>query len=262
MGFNNNPAREIWNEIKQPLISAAVAFVFSGFNPVAAVAAGISTATLDTGEGRSFMRSFGNEFFDDVLGMRPKTAYIWSAVVSHTALTLGLEATISDIMYPQGEAVAFDETNPQDMAMLENPKGKFSFGRHPAKQGHPRAFDYSKLETLRVGENRLAIIGSDIKEGGFTRFGFPARHTGAIVSKFPGSGMEDVSVLGLKGDIIYAKLFGTCHQATNRTLLDGGLANTVWSMGWDTKASTMVYGNYGGGLVEKAYWSAYYYNEN
>ena len=253
---------ELWNKVKQPLISGALAFVFSGFNPVAAVAAGLSTATLNTGEGRSFVKSFGNEFFDDVLGMRPKAAYIWSAIVSNTVLTLGLEAGISNIMNPTAKAVPFDKSNPQDMAMLNNPKGKYPFGKFPAKKGNEYAFDYDKLKTLAVDGNRVAIIGTEVKNSGLTRFGIPVKHSGAIASNFPGEGIENISVLGLKGNAIYGTLFGTCHQATNQTLFGGGLSNTVWNLGWEFKASTAIYGNYGGGLIEKVYWGAYYYNES
>lgn len=51
---------------------------------------------------------------------------------------------------------------------------------------------------------------------------------------------------------------GTCHQLTNAHLLRAGFSNTVMSLGggWSTIVTTMVYGNYGGGLARSIY-SAY-----
>ena len=55
--------------------------------------------------------------------------------------------------------------------------------------------------------------------------------------------------------------FGFCHQATNATLLNAGFSNVVTDIfpNYSTYVTTMLYGNYGGGLVQKAH-SAYQAN--
>ncbi|MEW6009602.1 MAG: hypothetical protein AB1629_08220 [Candidatus Omnitrophota bacterium] len=242
------------DEVMKPAISFVTGFVFSGFNPIVGLSAAITTSALDTGKGRQFLYRFTKEFFDDVLGFKPKAAYILSTIVAHTVATLALETTIANTLYPKADIVPFDKNNPQDMAMLKDPKGYDSFGRMPVEEGRPDAFDYSKLRTLAIGEDRVGILGTDIKQGGLTKLGITVQHSGGIVKNFPGQGIENISVLGLKGNAIYATLFGTCHQATNQTFLMGGLANTVWNQGWEFKATTIIYGNYGGGLVEKINW--------
>ncbi|MDD3375050.1 MAG: hypothetical protein PHY73_04935 [Candidatus Omnitrophica bacterium] len=44
--------------------------------------------------------------------------------------------------------------------------------------------------------------------------------------------------------------WGTCHQATNATLLKAGISFTILDLGvsWDMYVTTAVYGNYGGQL--------------
>lgn len=60
-----------------------------------------------------------------------------------------------------------------------------------------------------------------------------------------------------------ATTFGFCHQATNATLLQAGFSNVVTEItgNYSTFLTTALYGNYGGGLVQKAF-SGYQADKN
>ena len=95
--------------------------------------------------------------------------------------------------------------------------------------------------------NVAAIAESGPIQWGPLKFLPGAIHTGGISTDFPASGMVRFP------DAVYASYL-VCHQATNITLLEGGVSNTValGNPSWSTAASTLVYGNYGGGLLRAA----------
>jgi hypothetical protein len=83
--------KKVFKKIIKPAIAAVTAFVVSGGDPAAAVAAAISTAVLDTGEGRKLVRSVGKYFFDNFIGIdNPKLAYMLSYITLDTAMTWGI----------------------------------------------------------------------------------------------------------------------------------------------------------------------------
>lgn len=92
----------------------------------------------------------------------------------------------------------------------------------------------------------LAVVGKGKVEWGiFNKMAGGPIHTGAIGKAFSGSGVQQIVP-----NTWYGTLFGTCHQATNATLLQSGVSSTVTDIypHWSTFASTVAYGNYGGGL--------------
>src|SRR5579884_2989308 len=75
-------------------ISATVAFVLSGGNPAAAIAAGASTAALKTGEGKKITNDVAKEVFDNVLGIdNPKYSHMLAYMALNSAMTAGITAS-------------------------------------------------------------------------------------------------------------------------------------------------------------------------
>lgn len=202
------------------------------------------------------MERFGEEFFDDVLGMKPKTAYIWSSIVSHIAATWALERVLANMVAdPISSQRSYDAKNKADLELKENPEGYDPFGRYPGQEGDPiklELFKDNELTTL-VGKDEavLSIVGEDVKSGGLTKIkGFHPKHIGAIAKDFPESGITKIAPRWW-----YGTLYGTCQQATNATWLMSGISNTVTDIypHWSTYLSTTLYGNYGGGLPRSIY---------
>ncbi len=193
---------------------------------------------LQTGGGRRGGRHVAKEFFDDVVGMSPRTAYIVSSVVAEQVLATGLELA--------GGALVADYAakRPYQKGDIKGqPGGVYPFGKFP---GGANTFRADQMTTyIDHKGNPLAVFGTSQIELGIFKF-LPggAIHTGGIANTFHGGGMVQIP------NATYAS-YAVCHQATNITLLEGGVANTVMfdSPNWSTTASTLVYGNYGGGLI-------------
>jgi len=108
--YTDPTGHSFWDKVKkifkEKVIPAAIAFtigyVLSGFNPIAGAAAAITTLALDTGEGRQLINRVGHEFFDDVLGIRPKIAHAFSSITLHIAGTMLANAGLNAMIQPQG----------------------------------------------------------------------------------------------------------------------------------------------------------------
>ncbi|MBU2541138.1 MAG: RHS repeat-associated core domain-containing protein, partial [Candidatus Omnitrophica bacterium] len=239
-----------WGPTQNIAISTASAFVFSGFNPVAAAGAFIASSILETQPGIEYVQWQGEQVFDDVFGMRPKAAYMWSYVATDIALTLTFEAMVASLVADPA-TVSKNAVLSKD---IENPKGYDPWGRFPGAENIDKSragFTFEEMNKLtnKVGD-ALAVTGKGAKSGGLSKI-IPGTqldpiHVGAISSKFPKAGAPKPSV-----GWWYGTLFGTCHQASNATLLAGGISSTVVNVypHWSTFLSTAVYGNYGGGLI-------------
>jgi RHS repeat-associated protein len=234
---------DLWKDIKAPVTSFAIAFVASGFNPIAGLAAAVSTAVLDTGEGRDLIRRVGQEFFDDVLGMRPKAAYIWSSIGVHVVTTLAFETAFANIV---ADPVSADKFDPSKHAIEgRTPQGKM-YGPSPDKG--------------RFAENELsAIVDSSGKQVGtlgvdrVRAFGLDKGLRGLAVNH---TGVNMVGYTGKTINPFTYGFWGTCHQATNVGILNSGYSSTLMTMGkggWSVGATTIIYGNYGGGLFHSVY---------
>ncbi len=239
--------KSIWKKIKNAFIAEIVVFVasFIIMGPaafampstyIAATAAAVSTTALDTGEGRQLIQRAGHEFFDDVLGMRPKAAHIWSSITMHTLATIGVEMGLSRMIYGPPKPVG-----PYDKAKDSVPER--GVDPYDNQRLPPEGFDKpgSKLMTVKNrGGDALAVTGTRPLQKA------PAlTHIGAKASNFPVDKVLPVNkpTWGF---------LATCHQMTNRTFLDAGLSNVVLGQSWDTYLSTFVYGTYGGGTLVKA----------
>lgn len=251
-GFSGAFAKAVftgdWKGFANTMITTGTAFVFSGFNPVVAAATYMTESVMDTEAGWRATEGVGKGLFDNVFGMRPGTAYIWSAITLRIGVNLGFETMFANMVGdPAAGSRPYDPKNPSDKALTDNPKGYKPFGRYPGRKGHPVEFINDQVRTLTDrSNNTLAVTGIGTKSGGLVRIGLDPQHTGAIAKNFSGQGMKAIAP-----DWMYASLYGTCQQATNATLLAGGISDTVLSLypHWSTFASTAIYGNYGGGLV-------------
>ena len=246
-------AEELWDEIKQPLMTAAavvlsiVLMAIPGGQPLAvltlqstwisAVAAAAAVATLDTGEGRQLVREVGEEVFDDVFGMRPKTAYISSYIFLTTALTLGYEWGLSNLV--ADPAVYTGEYNAMTDGPIEG-GGISPYGEGPTTSN---LNNWSQITTFSRGTGGSVFVGARPISGPFSKVGF--NHIGPTATKGFGNTHSWVNPFTWGTS-------ATCYQVSNSVLLARGFSNTTLGMTWDTYLSTAIYGNYGGGLYVKA----------
>lgn len=238
-------------------ISGATAFVMSGFNPVAAAAAMATTAAMRVPIVQFSVETRAHYLFDNVLGMSPEVAYTVSSLQTSTALSLGFESAFAGMMAEPGMVKNFDPNNPKHKeAARKGGYGYDTFGdganaTNPDKEW--AGMITTNLKVIEGADGRIAIVGA-------RNYGPGALHTGANSPNFP-------QALNMKnpGRLPFSKgtTFGWCHQAANATLLRAGFSNTVAEIfpNYSTYATTFLYGNYGGGLVQKAY-SGYQANNN
>ena len=188
--------------------------------------------------------------FDDALGMRPSTAYIWSSTVLHLAGSWASERWLANSAMVRASVRNYDPNSPTDKNLIENPKGVHPFGRGPDSVSESKEFQH--LTTLSTeSKEALAVVFSDKVEAGLFSKIPGAIHTGASAANFPGvtgSYVRNVPALW------YGTLYGTCHQAANTTLLESGLSNTMSEItrNWTTRVTDITYGTYGGGIPRSA----------
>ncbi|MBI4680965.1 MAG: RHS repeat-associated core domain-containing protein [Nitrospirae bacterium] len=238
---------KVWNEIKGPLIAAAIvvatAFLFGGPQAmwaaptvIAASSAFWATATLDTGEGRSAIRSVGREVFDDAFGMRPRTALIWSSIFVHTAVSLGYEWGTANLLYNPAPVVK--EYSPATDGPIEG-GGIEPYGDVPTKTNFET---WSEIKNFGRGADDTVFVGKRPVTGPLSKA--KLNHIAAVSTEGFGNTVTRVNQATWATSM-------TCHQVSNGMLVARGFSNTVLGMSWDTYLSTLLYGNYGGGLYYK-----------
>ncbi|MBF0593332.1 MAG: RHS repeat-associated core domain-containing protein [Candidatus Omnitrophica bacterium] len=242
-----------WAPLRNQCIAGISAYVFSGGNSIAAGAAVFVTGFLDSKPGRQITGYFAAEVMDDMLGMRPRTAYVWARVTLQILGTLAVENFLKDAVASPAIKSKYDPNDPAQEGINKgyDPAG----GRYPGGEGS-RGFDTSnpdvKVWALAInGEpTPVAAIGEGSFGGGLFL------HVGASSSSIASEGMEKLA-FGYEANPLtgYATYFGVCHQASNATLLASGISSTVWDLTphWSTVASTIAYGNYGGQLPNYVY---------
>jgi hypothetical protein len=189
-----------------------------------------------------------------------------SSVTIHTAATLALEWGISNLIADPAQVDKYDPNNPKQLNIKENPSGYDPFGRYPGAETDPTktrlGFKDNEIWTLSQKGEPIALVGKAPKIGGLSRI-FPGEgvpHTGASILSINGGN----TIKQIAPTWTYGSLFGTCHQATNATLLRGGISSTVAGIfsDWEMKATTIIYGNYGGALPQKFYQGIKAYNDD
>jgi len=249
-GFNKNPLKELWEEIKSPFIAAAAVVASTalmsipGGQPfailttkatwVAAASAASATAVLDTGEGRQLIGRIGHEFFDDVLGMNPRSAHVASSIFIHTATTLAFEWGYSSLLADSATQVGqYDHAT----------DGPIEGGGIDPYGDMPRGeFQKNQITTFSNASGDSVFVGKKPISGPLSRA--KLTHIGARSTRGFGNTVIPVNRLTWATS-------ATCHQVSNSVLLQAGFSNTILGMTWDTFLSTAIYGNYGGGLYHK-----------
>jgi RHS repeat-associated protein len=233
-------------ENKEAYIAGGVAFITSGGNPVVAAAAFAAEMGMQTGEGRQATTRVAHEVFIDVFGMNPQTAYISSNIALRMVMMAGMERTWTAIAPNQLHAVPLD-------ARPENIAGGSAAPNDPfgpsARNGGTREARGERYFALKDKNGNQVGTAMDRPLQGIRSVSQPLRldHTG-------------INVIGYNGGSVPGQLYGTwgvCHTAANRTLFQAGYGSTVSSLGvghWTTHFTSIIYGNYGGGLYRAAYW--------
>lgn len=234
-----------WSYAKDMAIAGAVGFITGG--PIGAATAMAMTAFMRLPITQWATENYAHYYFDNVLGMRPSTAYTWSYVTISTAASLGFERAFANMTAQPGTMEDFDINNPRHRELMESERyGYNSYGDSPTNPAKSWvANDNSNLKVITGKNGKMALVGD-------TKYAGVAVHTGANSNSFP-----KALDLHNPSSIPFQKgtTFGFCHQATNATLLKSGFSNVVTqtSGNFSTYVTTAVYGNYGGGLVQKAY---------
>jgi RHS repeat-associated protein len=244
-----------WSYARDMAIAGATGFLFGG--PIGAATAMATTAVMRTPLAQWTVENYAHYYLDNVLGMSPRTAYIVSTIVISTAVSLGFERGFGSMMGEQGTVSDFDINNPAHKeAAKKAGYGYNSFG-DGANATNPDtewvAQIQSDLKVVQGADGKIAIVGSRPYVAG-------SLHTGANSPNFPKAlNMKNPSSMPFQK----GTTFGFCHQAANATLLKAGFSNTVAEIfpNYSTYATTFVYGNYGGGLAQKAF-SGYQADKN
>jgi hypothetical protein len=194
-------------------------------------------------------KNVAHYYFDNILGMSPRTAYIFSYLAISTGVNLGAERLYASLTAEQGVVSDFDPDNPQERALIKNEKyGYNSFGGGPDSTNPEATANWVAAGKLKVVEG----ANGNVALAGERPYLFGSVHIGANSPNFP-------KALNMKypSSIPFSKgtTFGFCHQAANASLLEAGFSNVVTetSGNFSTYITTFIYGNYGGGLVQKAY---------
>ena len=227
-----------------PTAVAGISIALTG-SPIPGMAALSSSAALGTGAGRKVTRQVGDEFFDDVLGMRPKTARIWSAVALNTMMSLGIERGLAHLT-GSNLTISSDRIGDDDFVKAQEfpfASDEFQYGPS-AKSTLNDSINWNEKYFGLTNESGELVGG--IGKRNFSLFGLTAHHTGA-------------NIMGASDSVLpawsYATLGGTCQQATNLTMLSAGYSNTILGFSqirtWDMYVTTAVYGNYGGQLPSR-----------
>jgi hypothetical protein len=230
---------DLWDDIKAPIISFTTTFIFSGGNLVAATAAAAATVTLGTGEGREFIGRVGEEFFDDILGMRPSTAYFWSYLVTDALITAGVSYGINKMMNPSnGQVVKPERLTPEQKA------------QYSAIRNDPKAMGTKVsgrvLNEISEKAYRALVVDGQVKaivaNVPIEFFGIP----------FPFLEHTAVATQGVSGDfhagIGYLWWNRVCHQERMLYLKGVGVDKlTPLDLSWNfsTWLSYGIYGSYG-----------------
>ena len=214
---------------------------------IVTASAAMTEATLQTKPGQQLTKAIANNFFDDMLGMKPKTAQFFADLTVRMGLNSAYQAGLGYMASDGGSVTAKNYKPGQDLKVdgqvekiLETGKG-INFGSSPGQLN-----DVTKILINDRGE----IVGA-VGSGAIPIFG--NAHTGIV--------MKDIeSIAGrirLKHFPNMTDLYGTwgiSHTAVNSTLLEAGYRTTVTGISRHTTSyvSSFVYGPYGGGLTSSS----------
>ncbi|MCA9405666.1 MAG: VCBS repeat-containing protein [Candidatus Omnitrophica bacterium] len=243
-----------WSLFQSQVISAGTGYIFGG-GPFGAVSSMATTSALSTKAGRGATDWVADEIYDDILGFSPRTAYMLAYIDLTITGTYLSERAVANIL---GDPVQIRNAQLTDVEIAELRKnGQFigdenMFGPSLKTKG---AFDRNNVKGLtRDGK----LVGSFQKRPldvpGLKQLG--AQHSSVNTLTVASSSVSELNPWK------YAT-WGVCHQASNASLLNGGISSNILNLGpsWDMFVTTAAYGNYGGMLSNRIY-SGFNANEN
>ena len=219
---------------------------------IPAMGAAAATAVLDTGEGRQFISWLANEVFDDAFGMGPKAAYVAASVIAHAGISFAFESVFAGIFAPKGSLKQGGEASQAEVEEFaaKNPGG--TAGGRPYVEP-----DISKLGKRPGKWTRLVDKSGDVAgyhwEGPI--WDIPIIRHIVKHHQFYVPGMSEGFV---PASMTYG-FFGVCQQIVPR-----GYSSSIVSLGLadvGVYVTTLVYGQYGGGLLARVYWARQAANE-
>ncbi|MBN1587516.1 MAG: hypothetical protein JW937_08860 [Candidatus Omnitrophica bacterium] len=254
--YVRNPKDFLKRKVLRPAAASLVAFSMVVFTAgmgtpaaVAAISAAQTTQVLDTGEGRQAIRSIGEEFYDDILGMRPAAAQAWASVTSFMAVNAGFQMFYAHLWAPNKIGAVADSAgySDEELAALLEESGGTNYGGTP-RLGAGQIPGNTGVLLNEAGES-VGLISRGLNFAG-------PQHNGILMK-----GLEFERVfghppsLGALGDLY--GIGSISHQAANQSLLSAGYSTTISGLSggpWSSYVSSLVYGPYGGGDVS-AYWN-------
>jgi len=200
-----------------------------------------SAAFLESPAGQDLVDWTAQNIYDNILGMRPSTARVWASIDLGMTSSYMIERTIANIIADpvQTRSLTNDELKKLSSdGYFAGDEGAFG----PSLRSKNAPFD--EIKGLTKNDK---LVGSFQKRTlnvpGLKQLG--AQHSSA----------NALAVSGPRLNPFRYATWGTCHQATNMTLLQGGISSTIMTLGpsWDMFVTTAVYGNYGGQLGYRIY---------
>jgi len=236
--------RQFFYDNRAAFVSAAIGFVSSGFNPVVAAAAFGTEMAMQTGAGEKFTVTVAEEVFQDVLGMSQKSS-LRAAGIGIRALAIWTAEMAYSNFGPKTLT-----TGANDLA--HNPKGGSAndsgyFGPSP---NSPKLASQYKPQGLFNPQGRQVGSVVDGYVDSISVISKPLRinHSAAAIAGYGGADVPG---------FLYGS-WGLCYTAANRAMFEAGFSATLNSIGvggWFQTLTSVVYGNYGGGLYRAAYWN-------
>ncbi len=203
-----------------------------------------SAAFLQSPAGQNLTDWTASNIYDNVLGMRPGTARIWASIDLGMTSSYLIERSIANII---ADPVKTRSLTNNELKNLSS-EGYFT-GDENAFGPSLRSKD-ARFDTIKGLTKDDKLVGSFQKRTldmpGFKQIG--AQHSSA----------NALAVSGPQLNPSRYATWGVCHQATNMTLLQGGISSTILDLGpsFDMFVTTAVYGNYGGQLGSRAFTGA------
>ncbi len=219
------------------------------------IASAGTAATLQTGEGRQFLRSFTNRLVD--LGVSRTAASILASTISGAALSTAYSAAFTKAFTPR---TGLKKTEITDTALETDPKyreflrsenqgesggfwGKGSNVSTTADQPGARVFDLTDAGGNLIGVGATAPLFQGVPVLGSIAKALKINHSSFVGPSTTGgftNSMADISKLS------YATL-AVCHQDTIIAAANAGVPviDTALMIGPSSVVSTMLYGPYG-----------------
>lgn len=230
---------------REAYIAAAIAYVTTAGNPVSAGAAFATELGMQTGEGREITSLVARDVFVDAFGMQEKAAYIWANISLRSIGVAGIEAGVGKLDPAGLHRIALDEKPAAiEGGSAQNPASGL-YGPSAAN-GNPLHQYYRIVD--RTGKQAATISDGPITSGGSITRTLHISHVGA-------------NVVGYEGGNAVGSTYGTvavCYNAANKALFAAGYLSNLTSLGiggWSQYIGSVVWGNYGGGLIRDAYWA-------